>query len=53
MDLDLRLHNIYKDRCLKYYNHLYFDKCKVTEALNNDLPVPKSSKVEEIIDANL
>ena len=32
---------------------MYFDKCKITEALNNDLPEARSSKVEEIIDANL
>ena len=39
-DLDLRLTNIYKDRCVRYYEHVYFEGENLQYYLDAGLPDP-------------
>ena len=39
-DLDLRLTNIFKDRCVRYYEHVYFENENLQYYLDAGLPDP-------------
>lgn len=53
VDLDLRLTNIFKERCRKYYDHEFLDKNEVYQSIQQDLPSPKIHKHNDKLDENM